>query len=237
MSSIKDEKGYNQGFELVESTRIRMMRRTGFLLSAMEQSAGKKALEIGCGTGEVSYWMAQQSPMDILGTDISEMFIKQANETYQLSNLDYKVVDFNDPGDIIAGNYDYVFGNGILHHLYYTLDESLKSIKNILKPGGKMVFYEPNIYNPYCQLIFKIPALRKWANLEPDEMAFSAKFIKKKLIAAGFSNVKVDFKDFLLPGIPSFLIKPSIVIGDIAEKIPLVKNITQSIFIVAEKAK
>jgi SAM-dependent methyltransferase len=234
MSSIKDEKGFNQGFALVTSTRVRMMRRTGFFLDAMDKQPGKKVLEIGCGTGEVSYWMAEQSPMQILGTDISEMFIKSAHENYQLDNLDFKVVDFNKPDDMIKGNYDYVFGNGILHHLYYTLDESLKNIKALLKPGGKMVFMEPNIYNPYCQLIFKVPFLRKWANLEPDEMAFSAPFIKKKLEQQGFKNVKVGYKDFLLPGIPAFLIKPSILIGNIAEKTPLIKNISQSIFIIAE---
>jgi 2-polyprenyl-3-methyl-5-hydroxy-6-metoxy-1,4-benzoquinol methylase len=235
MSSIKDEKGYNQGFELVESTRVRMMRRAGFFLDVMNKQPGKKALEIGCGTGEVSYWMAQQSPLQILGTDISDLFISNARKKYILDNLQYQVLDFNDPGDIIKGNYDYVFGNGILHHLYYTLDESLQSMKQLLRSGGKMIFMEPNIYNPYCQLIFKIPFLRKWANLEPDEMAFSATFIREKLEKTGYKNIEVVYKDFLLPGIPASLIKPSIWAGNVAERIPLVRNIAQSLFIVAEK--
>src|SRR5688572_19789816 len=112
MSSIKDEKGYNQGFELVESTRIRMMRRAGFFLDAMDKQPGKKALEIGCGTGEVSYWIAQQSPLQILGTDISDLFISNAQEKYIRDNLRYQILDFNSPGEVIKGNYDYVFGNG-----------------------------------------------------------------------------------------------------------------------------
>jgi 2-polyprenyl-3-methyl-5-hydroxy-6-metoxy-1,4-benzoquinol methylase len=234
MSSIKDEKGYNQGFELVESTRIRMMRRAGFFLDAMDKQPGKKALEIGCGTGEVSYWIAQQSPLQILGTDISDLFISNAQGKYIRDNLKYQVLDFNSPGEVIKGNYDYVFGNGILHHLYYTLDESLQSMRQILKPGGKMIFMEPNIYNPYCQLIFKVPFLRKWANLEPDEMAFSPAYIRNKLIKAGYTNIKITYRDFLLPGIPSFLVKPSIAIGNIAERLPLIKKISQSIFIEAQ---
>lgn len=234
MSSIKDEKGYNQGFELVESTRVRMMRRAGFFLDAMDKQPGKKALEIGCGTGEVSYWMAQQSPLQILGTDISDLFISNAQKKYIRDNLKYQVLDFNSPGEVIKGNYDYVFGNGILHHLYYTLDESLQSMRQILRPGGKMIFMEPNIYNPYCQLIFKVPFFRKRANLEPDEMAFSPAYIRDKLIKAGYTNIKITYRDFLLPGIPTFLIKPSIAVGNVAEKIPLVKNIAQSIFIEAQ---
>ena len=31
--------------------------------------------------------------------------------------------------------------------------------------------------------------------------------IKKKLKEAGFSNVKVTYKDFLLPGVPDFAIE------------------------------
>ena len=93
---------------------------------------------------------------------------------------------------------------------------------------------EPNIYNPYCSLIFQVPFLRKKASLEPDEMAFSKSFINQKLKIAGFKNVKVDFKDFLLPGIPDILIKPSITIGNIAEQIPIINMVAQSLFIEAE---
>ena len=233
MSSIKDDRGFNQGFELVESTRVRMMRRADFFLHEMGGGADTSALEIGCGTGEISYWMAEKSSMEIVGTDICVPFIDEAKEKYQLANLRYEILDFNKPEDVLGRKFDYVFGNGILHHLYYNLDESLVNMRKMLSPGGKMIFMEPNIYNPYCQLIFKIPALRKWANLEPDEMAFSASFIGKKLKQAGYKDIKVTYRDFLLPGIPSFLIKPFIAIGDVAEKIPLIKNVSQSIFMEA----
>lgn len=233
MSSIKDDKGYNQGFELVTSTRIRMMRRASFFSKAMEPGKDKQALEIGCGTGEISYWIARDAGISVLGTDICVPFIDQAAEQYKLDNLRYEVLDFNNPGQIMGRKFDYVFGNGILHHLYYNLDNSLLAIKALLKPGGKLIFMEPNIYNPYCQLIFKIPALRKWANLEPDEMAFSNVFIRKKLEQAGYTDIRVTFRDFLLPGIPAFLVKPSIFIGNIAERVPLVRVMAQSIFIEA----
>jgi len=76
---------------------------------------------------------------------------------------------------------------------------------------------------------------RRWARLEPDEMAFSKSFISVKLSKAGFRKVDVEYKDFLLPGIAKTLIKPSIVAGNILEKVPLVKMVSQSIYIVAEK--
>lgn len=97
MGAIKDERGYNQIFELVESTRVRLFRRAGFFLDIMEKQSHKKAFEVGCGTGEVSYWIAQQAPIQVLGTDISKLFISQAKEKYILDNLKYEVLDFNHP--------------------------------------------------------------------------------------------------------------------------------------------
>src|SRR5690606_39515704 len=128
---------------------------------------------------------------------------------------------------------DYITGNGILHHLYYKLTEALQTLRSLLNKNGKLIFMEPNIYNPYCAVIFNVA--RDWAHLEPDEMAFSKTFITKLLQEAGFRNIKVDYKDFLLPGIPESFVKPSIVLGDLLEKIPVVKMVSQSLFIEAEK--
>jgi hypothetical protein len=91
---------------------------------------------------------------------------------------------------------------------------------------------EPNIYNPYVAAIFKNKALRKWAHLEPDEMAFSASFVKDKLNRAGFRLNTVTYRDFLLPGVPHWMIGPSIAAGNLLEKTPL-RIISQSIFITA----
>jgi len=104
-----------------------------------------------------------------------------------------------------------------------------------LNDNGKIIFMEPNIYNPYCALIFKIPALRTHAKLEPDEMAFSKTFISDKLKKHQYTTIQVTYRDFLLPGIPMWLVKPSIYIGNFLEKMPVLKMVSQSIFIVASK--
>ncbi|WP_162903043.1 class I SAM-dependent methyltransferase [Taibaiella koreensis] len=212
-----------------------MKRRADWFIEAMNITApGKKGLEIGCGTGEMSNWIAEQIPLDILGTDLCEPFVRSANERFGRERLKFEVLDFTDPAQIMDRRFDVIYGNGILHHLYPVLDASLVQMKSLLRPNGKIIFMEPNIYNPYCQLIFKSDYFRKKAKLEPDEMAFSPGFIRKRLQAAGYTNIKVTYKDFLLPGIPAFLVKPSIAIGNVAERLPLIKKIAQSIFIEAQ---
>jgi hypothetical protein len=119
--------------------------------------------------------------------------------------------------------------------MFYKLDKSLIDINKLLATNGKMIFLEPNILNPYCVLIFRYSFFRKLAKLEPDEMAFSKKLITEKLEAAGYNNIHIEHKDFLLPGTPSFLIKPVIAMGNVIEKIPLLNRLSQSIYITANK--
>lgn len=233
MRSIQDDRGFNQGFKLVKSTEIRMRRRADWMIAEMIPDGKKNILEIGCGTGEVSFWIAEKTGMNVLGTDLCVPFIEEAKKNLLLPNLQFEVLDFNKPDDVKNRKFDYIIGNGILHHLFFHLDEALVTLRNLLNENGKIIFMEPNIYNPYCAIIFNYA--RNWANLEPDEMAFSKSFITKKLEKNKYKNIRVAYKDFLLPGIPDFMISPSIILGNVFEKVPLVKNISQSVFITARK--
>ena len=235
MASIVDDRGYNQMFRPSESTNVRLRRRADFILAEMDSKTGANVLEIGCGSGEMSYYIAAVGRHSVLSVDICAPFVARAQERYRHDNLSFRVLDFNDPSVLSDRSFDYIVGNGILHHLYFNLDASLSSIHRCLKPGGKMIFMEPNIYNPYCAIIFNFT--RKLAKLEPDEMAFSRRFIRSKLRQAGFDEVSVSYRDFLVPGVPSWMIKPSVVVGDYLELIPPINRLSQSLFIVGRREK
>lgn len=233
-TSFIDDKGYNQGFKEGFAQEKRIERRADWIISEMNLVSGKTVLEIGCGTGYMAYCIAQKTNMQVIAFDKCEPFIDQAKKNYQLANLSYNTRDFYKiPGNLTNG-FDYIVGNGILHHLYYKLDEALGTLHSLLNREGKILFLEPNIYNPYLASIFRNKILRKWAKLQPDEMAFSKGLIQKKLRETKFKNIEVTYKDFLLPGIPKFLVAPSIAMSNLLEKTPF-KYISQSLFINAEK--
>ena len=235
MENIKDDRGFNQVWGDSKSTRVRAERRCEYMISQMQVQPNKSVMEIGCGTGKNAFILAKKTGMNVLGTDLCVPFVEEARKNYPLTNLRYDILDFNKADQFKGEKFDYIIGNGILHHLYYHLDEAFTNMLHLLKDGGKIIFLEPNIYNPYVYLIFSYAALRKATHLEPDEMAFSKSFATEKLAKAGYKNIKVEYKDFLLPGVPDALITPSVVIGDVLEKIPLLKNVSQSIFISAQK--
>lgn len=237
MASLKDDRGYNQMFKPTIAMEIRSKRRANMIISEMNISSKTEILEIGCGTGEIAFFIANETKAIVLATDLCIPFIEEAKIKFKdVSNLSFDTLNFNSPDSLMGRKFDYIVGNGILHHLYNNLDETLENIYFLLKKGGKLIFLEPNIYNPYCLLIFKTNYFRKIANLEPDEMAFSKKFIFKKLQTAKYQNIKIDFRDFLLPITPSYLVTFVIFLGNILEKIPLLNKMSQSIFIIGQKS-
>ena len=233
MKSIKDDRGYNQIWIDAKSTRVRASRRCDYMISNMSTSFEKHVLEIGCGTGFNSHMLASRTGMQILGTDLCESFIAKAKISHPLPNLQFEVLDFNQPDRFQGNRFDYIVGNGILHHLYPQLDKALANMKFLLKPRGRIIFMEPNILNPYVYMIFSYPLLHKIARLEPSEMAFSKNYAIKKLKNANYKIIQVEYKDFLLPGVPDVFINILIRLGNFFEKTHF-KILSQSIAIVAE---
>lgn len=238
MASIIDERGFNQGFALTHAQRLRLRRRADRIVAAMSgvAPAQSRVLELGCGTGELAAELARGSGARVTGVDISPKFIEVAQAQHRQPLLDFQVADVIGMGPVSPEErYHYIVGNGILHHLYYNLDHVLERLQQWLHPGGRLVFWEPNILNPYIYVIFSYTAPRRWARLEPDEMAFSAKFIASKLSHAGYQRIAVTPRDYLLPNTPRLLVRPVSLIGDQLERVAFVRNTAQSLFIVADR--
>lgn len=235
MASINDDRGYNQGFRPSKALNIRTQRRCDYIISQMDDANNpSEILEIGCGTGELSFMLATKTQKKVLGTDLCVPFIAEAKNRYKLPNLSYIVVDFNFPEQLAERKFDYIVGNGILHHLYADIDKAFGNLKKLLKPNGKIIFLEPNLYNPYCFLIFHTTSFfRRWARLEPGEMALTKGEMQKVLQLAGYQSIKIEYKDFLLPNTPDFLINPIIALGKVLERVPGINFLSQSIFISA----
>ena len=69
--------------------------------------------------------------------------------------------------------FDLIVGNGILHHL--DPEKALTSVHKVLKPGGRVIFFEPLADNPLLKLFrFLTPKARTI-----DEAPFSRSDLKK----------------------------------------------------------
>ena len=89
-----------------------------------------RVLEIGCGTGENSIWLAKQK-FEVTACDISATAIKLAQEKAQKNKVecDFIVADFLIEL-ISGGHFDFVFDRGCFHS-FRKSKERLKIAKNV----------------------------------------------------------------------------------------------------------
>ena len=235
MASIVDDRGFNQGFVWSPTQAIRMQRRADAILEAVPHEQRARLMELGCGTGELSSMLARDGSAQVTGVDLCVPFVEQATRQFGHAKLSFLAADLSKDEEIarLGAKWSAIVGNGLLHHLYHHIDSALPRLRALLQPGGRFVFFEPNLFNPYVFAIFSVPPLRRLAKLEPDEMAFTPRWIIGHLQRAGFTDVKVSFRDFLVPNLPMALVPAVTRAGAIAEKLPLIDRLAQSLFIEA----
>lgn len=231
--TLQDERGFNQVFAPVGSTPARMRRRNDWFVEQIQNLGARRVFEIGSGTGETAAYLASHSDAEIVAVDISAAFVAEARARHRAPNLRYELFDLLGTEPLAFGRFDMVCGNGILHHLVRRLPEVLRSLHALTNPGGGLAFIEPNFLNPYCAFIFGTKIGRRFAKLEPDEMAFTPGELRRALPGAGWRDVRVLTKDFLVPAIPEVFIKPTLAIEPVLEASALTRWLAQSHFISA----
>lgn len=231
---LQDERGFNQIFAPVGSTPQRMQRRNDWIVEQIRRFGAKRVLEIGSGTGDTAAYLAEQGGVETVAVDISPAFVAEARARHSARNLRYEEFDLLGDDPLAFGRFDLVCGNGILHHLVLRLPEVLRSLRNLTNPGGGLAFIEPNFLNPYCAFIFGTKVGRRFAKLEPDEMAFTPGELRRALAEAGWKDVDVATRDFLIPGVPEWMATPILAIEPTLEATALTRWLAQSHFMTAK---
>ena len=112
---------------------------------------GKKILDVGCGTGSLAFYLAQEGA-NVIGIDLSKSLIEHCRTQSKILGLsiEFKVMNAQIP-DFEEGSFDIILGSRIIHHLP---DISLffKKCKEMLKKNGFVAFIEPLKKNPIVEL-------------------------------------------------------------------------------------
>lgn len=96
--------------------------------------SGKSVLDLGCGYGWHCKYAVECGAKQVLGIDLSEKMIQEANEKNADPQITYRVSGL-DEYDYPADSYDCVISNLVLHYIA-DIDSILKKIYSTLKPGG-----------------------------------------------------------------------------------------------------
>lgn len=105
------------------------------MFSNLPDVKGKKVLCLGCGTGEECNYIAT-SGGEVTGIDLSRKSISIAQEKY--TDITFEVMDMNKLA-YESATFDVVYSSLTLHYSE-KLDNTLKEIYRVLKPGGLLLF-------------------------------------------------------------------------------------------------
>lgn len=131
-----------------------LQRQVNEALRSARWTQADRVLEVGCGMGRYTLLLAERG-VRVEGLDLSPVLLERLRE-YNAGRFDIPLyaADLREPPAQLLGQFDLVLGFFLLHHLH-SLDECFAGLARLLKPGRRMVFLEPNPFNPlyYAQIL------------------------------------------------------------------------------------
>ncbi|WP_421985465.1 class I SAM-dependent methyltransferase [Roseivirga sp.] len=158
---------------------------------------GQDILEVGCGMGKFTFPLLKAG-CKITGLDISPYLLQKFLE-YNEGRFNTSLIcsDILEIPEEYNERFDKVIGFFALHHFHH-LETYFQAMARVLKPGGEIIFVEPNAFNPFYYLqIFITPGMN-WkgdkgvAQMRPKVFQKAAKY-------AGLKMEKIDSYGFFPP--------------------------------------
>lgn len=211
--------------------RRRADRRAALYVEHAALGSGRRALELGCGTG-LFLERVSRSGATLIGIDLSaDLLAKARSRVASIANVrvvegDAQRLPFPD------SSFDAVYGSSILHHL--DLAAALGEVQRVLRVGGRAVFTEPNLLNPQVAYMYYVGPRERFG-LSPDEMAFTKAHVSRVLARLGFVDAVVRFFDFLHPATPAALLGAVSCFGSMLEGLPAVRALAGSLLVRATR--
>lgn len=111
------------------------------ILNYLGDLNGKKILDLGCGSGELTDKMAE-SAEKVVGVDLSQKWIDHCNSNYKRNNLSFFQGDARRLDSITDNSFDLVILNAVLPNIYKVEDvkKIFEEVKRINKSSGLFLF-------------------------------------------------------------------------------------------------
>jgi SAM-dependent methyltransferase len=162
-------------------------------------STSERVLEVGCGMGKFTLPLLERG-YALEGIDLSADLLAQlrtylpAGRTVQLH-----CGDALDPPSEMQGRWDAVIGFFTLHHLV-DLRTAFRALGTYLRPGGRLIFLEPNAYNPLFYLQITLTPGMRW-RAEKGLLRMTRRQLVAALHDTGFHDIQCERFGMLPPAV------------------------------------
>ena len=196
---------------------------TRALLDMCRLDATSQVLDVGCGSGNTAYLIAEQYGAQVLGIDISDVMIAKAKERARQQGLaeqvEFRVADvFQMPFE--DGSFDVAIFQSVLTPLPGDKRQALTAIVRVVRPGGRIGANEgtvdPSASPEFLALLDKHPAIYGYFSPQTLRSLFEESGLRvveiKEVESAGIPNVrqKMGLRSllrFLIRVYPKMLVK------------------------------
>ena len=157
---------------------------------ALGDVAGLSVLDLGCGTGRHSVWLARAGAT-VTGVDFSEGMLEEARRKPGAETVRFLAHDLHQPLPFADGVFDRVVSGLVLEHLH-ELDAFFAESRRVLRPGGRAVVsaMHPAMFLKGVQARFTDPASGE--KVQPGSVAHTIGDFVMAAVRAGFALEGVD---------------------------------------------
>ena len=141
-----------RGYERLKVLARAHQQATSALLDRIDVRPGMRCVDVGCGSGDVTFELADRvGPSGhVLGIDMDEVKLGLARDTATeqgVANIEFRVVDVNEWSE--PGVYDVVFSRLLLEHLGRPV-ELLRRMWEAVSPGGVVAVEDGDFEALFC---------------------------------------------------------------------------------------
>ena len=221
---------YSEQYGLdTEFNKMKVKRKIEMASQHVSLSSPAKLLEVGCGTGVYTDELRKINS-GMVAVDISPKMMATAVKKYPSVNfmqMDTKNLGFKDC------SFDVVFSAFLLQHV--NAKSTIQEMYRILKSGGYLVAFVPNILNPIHYGRARNCLVRAVVKETSQSEDFTRWQWVRILSSLGYGEITVRPISFDSPHTPMFLAKTVIFISSILERMPIVREFAGSLMIIGRK--
>lgn len=206
---------------------FKLRRRALTVRHCLHVLPGERILELGAGSGLWTKHLTEvlRGENPITAAVFNENLLPPSSSN--LSNTEFVHIQSLD--DLPAGEFDYIVGTAILCHNLYP--QTLAGLYRLLKPGGQLLFFEANYWNPQVMLKNLIRPLGRWTGDASCHAGMRKYDLMKKASHQGFTNIEIIPYDIIHPELPQSLLPQVQSASFFLEQMWLVRELCGTLYI------
>jgi SAM-dependent methyltransferase len=158
---------------------------------------GERVLDVGCGMGRYTLPLAERG-LRVEGIDLSETLLDRLS-SFNAGRHDIPLhcADIADPPKGLDDAFDAVVGFFTLHHVH-DLTASLRAAARLARPGGRVVFLEPNPLNVLYYVQMAVVPAMSWQG-DKGILKMRPHTVFSAMASAGLTSLSMARFGFLPP--------------------------------------